>query len=98
MSLYLSLLTSYVSVEYISIIFIESIFYVYHYIRRKKTCQEQTACPKSARKERLDWDILPASALFSGIVAVFPWSKYRQVAHAESLTGEEWECSMFSVL
>jgi hypothetical protein len=56
------------------------------------------APPKSARKERLDWDILPASALFSGIVAAFAWSKYRQVAHAESLTGEEWECPMFSIL
>jgi hypothetical protein len=43
-------------------------------------------------------DILPASALFSGIVAVFAWSKYREVAHAESLTEEEWECSMFSIL
>jgi hypothetical protein len=36
----------------------------------------------------LDLDILPASALFSGIAAVFAWSKYRQEAHAESLTGE----------
>jgi hypothetical protein len=42
--------------------------------------------------------MLPASALFLGSVAVFAWSKYRQVAHAESLTGEEWEYSMFSIL
>jgi hypothetical protein len=41
---------------------------------------------------------MPLSALFYGIAPVFTWSKYRQVAHAESPLGEEWEYSMFSVL